>query len=145
MNCTLCISTDADLDCRQGMTYSPGYSVYTDVPVVEDSYTTTPLETVKASYHPLDEETLHTSFEEAISERVLALRERLGRMNHKVSLGQDAGQIRRAPLKQRTILQPMALSLPGGGWRHGIMLGGMAFLFTLLGFDLMGLLVLVLH
>ena len=120
MNAVLCRTTDVELN-----TY--------ELPVQDDAYSTLPLAAIVPAPQPLDEEMLHTSFEEAISDRVLALHGRLSRLNtrpHPYLSNKEHGG--RWSLLRRS-------------WRRGMVCGCLALMFTLIGFDLMGLLILHMH
>jgi hypothetical protein len=126
-------------------------------PLVSDRFATAPMLTAAPAYQPLNEEELHTSFEQAISDRLLVInkqlslrssslslqglephRESLGRLNAPASM-LDALPTT-APLQEES-----ATLLPGLAkhtWLHGIIFGGLASMMMLIGFDLMGLLVL---
>jgi hypothetical protein len=119
--------------------------------VEEDIYATTPMLTVKPAFQALDEETMYISFEEAISARLLALQWRLGRtsdallnvqrdtdpivgLNSSAKKAASTVSVEHAPHANRLRLT--------GRLRRALIFGGLALMFTLLGFDLMGLLVL---
>jgi hypothetical protein len=90
-----------------------------------------------------DEEELYTSFEEAISDRVLAVNRQLSRLSgahssvrqsvSHVECGRSSGEI------------GGALALMGNAWQSRVLLISVAVMLVLLGFDLMGLLVLHAH
>ena len=143
MNCALCISTEAELG-----------NVYTGTPVEEDIYTTTPMITVKPAFQSLDEEIMYTSFEEAISARLLALQERLSSTSGAllnvqsdtdpiVNLNSSTKKTKKvasmASVKHSEHTDSVRITRK---WRNAIIFGGLALMFTLLGFDVMGLLVL---
>jgi hypothetical protein len=62
--------TELDIRCITAETATP-----------EDIYSTTPLAVVRPPYWQPDEEELHSSFEEAISDRVLAVNRQLRRLS----------------------------------------------------------------
>jgi hypothetical protein len=126
---------------------------------IEDSYATAPILVVTSPVdHHYEEEELHTSFEQAISDRVSALQGRLSRLSapQSVLLPYDIDPMVRAavtPLVQDAattkpldiasiIMRLHHISLPGGLQQRGIRLVSLALSFAMLGFDLMGLLVL---
>jgi hypothetical protein len=126
---------------------------------LEESYDTTPMMAVSSPVeHGYEEEELHTSFEQAISGRVSALQGRLSRLSAPqpvaVSYATD-------PLSQTAVVSLVAntdshavttgplhmaslptLSLSASLRQRGIVLASLALGFAMLGFDLMGLLVL---
>lgn len=128
MNIELCTSTDAALN---------DYSVQTQTFMVEENYETAPIALTKIAYQPLNEEELHLSFEEAIDSRVVALQEQLSHLRRTDSL-LDSG----SPSTNASLSQGAARSLLGYGWKRGIIFCGLALIFTLIGFNLMGLLIL---
>jgi len=111
-----------------------------DTVTLEDMYSTTPMVVVQPTYQQPDEEELHTSFEEAISDRVLAVNRQLSRLS-----GTHTGNLyvrsqTSAPLKRDGLMvRPM---LPGRAWQQAMFFVAIAFMLILVGFDLMGLLVL---
>jgi hypothetical protein len=129
---------------------------------VDDGFATMPsLAAIPAStpvptYQPLDEEELHTSFEQAISDRVLAV----GRMlqlhshAHVVSgLLEQQTALLAHPTPASHIEQTVVFEQPGKSkkslallsnkpWLRSLTYASLALLFMLVGFDLMGMLVL---
>jgi len=120
-------------------------------------YATMPVVAVKPMFQPLDEETAYASFEEAISARLFALQGRLSRTSDAlfnmqsdtdslVGLSSSAKKTKKVvsiaatEYVQRT--RPLRLIRR---WQRTIIFGGLALMFTLLGFDVMGLLVLHMH
>lgn len=143
MNCTLSIPTDAEFN---------NYNLQTDMQLVEDVYATSPLLTINPIFRQVDEEELHTSFEKAISDRLVALNGRLSRISDP-SLSTAGVESITRPILHKTLAvsakeMPKKTRLPfflTRRQRLGILLGCFALLCLLLGFDLMGLLVLYLH
>lgn len=92
------------------------------------------------------EEELHTSFEQAISDRVTALNSRLQRITRSTgpapALAPFSSCSLRAQGHTKTASHPRSRLLD---WQRPLLLGSLALMFLLLGFDLMGLLVLSLH
>lgn len=148
MNCTLSPSTVATLD---------RYDTYPVFSAVEDRYATAPMLALKPAYELFNEEELHTSFEEAISDRLLAMHGKLSRLSNPMLATQQPGpetdpmRFTGSPalrfdeaalkLKKRFSLP----SLVGCHWRRHLTLGSLVIMFMLLGFDIMGLLVLHMH
>jgi hypothetical protein len=111
-----------------------------DTGTLEDTYATTPMRVVQSIYQQPDEEELHTSFEEAISDRVLAVNRQLSRLS-----GTHAGNLyvqsqTSAPVKRDGLA--VGTTLLARAWQRGMLFAALAFMFVLVGFDLMGLLVL---
>jgi len=107
---------------------------------LEDMYATTPMKVVQLTYHQSDEEELHTSFEEAISDRVLAVNRQLSRLSGAYTSNLYVRPQTSAPVQRDGLaVRPM---LPERAWQRGMLFVALAFMFVLAGFDLMGLLVL---
>jgi hypothetical protein len=128
--------------------------VYTDLPAVEDRFVTEPIIAVEPAYRQLNEEELHTLFEQAISDRVVAVSARLKRISSAlndclpVSSETTSQRMRQAPIeivpsnwlpdsREKTrSLSPTSL------WQRSFIIAGLAVMLLLTGFDLMGVLVL---
>jgi ferric-dicitrate binding protein FerR (iron transport regulator) len=87
------------------------------------------------------EEELHTSFEQAISDRLLALNSRLQRITRST----DPAFALPAPRLQAQAEAATHSQARRLHWQHPLLLASLALMFLLLGFDVMGLLVLYLH
>ena len=130
----------------------------TDTAVVEDRFVTMPVLPAVPAYQPANEEELHTSFEQAISDRLLAVNKQLslksGPLAHTERLELNTEPLIQprhhssmtnvtpatAPLQQyRGKLLPELL---GNIWQRSIIFASLTLMLMLLGFDLMGLLVL---
>jgi hypothetical protein len=115
------------------------FSHTTSTPAPQDCFATAPMQAIWREPDCQREEEVYTSFEAAISNRVLALKER------HISTYVETGAHRR-------ILPAMDLANKAFTlwhnicskriWKRGALLFGAALMFMLLGFDLMGLLVL---
>jgi|SRR5579884_1241727 len=111
------------------------------MPAVEDQFATVP---VKVVVRPVcyieNEEELHTSFEDAISDRVMAVHRRLERLRCETTGKQivpvQANELLKTNRKDVTPL------LPERFWLRGMVFVSLALMLLLTGFDLMGLLVL---
>ena len=99
-----------------------------------DVFATAPMKAV--IYHQENEEELHTSFEGAISDRVLAMNRQLQRLSGSLVEVRCTEPHIDVLVKQGGFTWRPALSLRV--WR----LAGLALMLVLIGFDLMGLLVL---
>ncbi|MBA2395310.1 MAG: hypothetical protein H0V70_21485 [Ktedonobacteraceae bacterium] len=113
-------------------------------------YITEPMPAVKWPVSQLpDEEELHTSFEEAISDRLLALHSRLSRLSnptlaiHNIEPRTDADLFTTAPAQ--VIPTNHTENVSHFAWKRATIFACSATMFLLLGFDLMGFLVLHIH
>lgn len=113
-------------------------------------YITEPMPAVKRPVSQLpDEEELHTSFEEAISDRLLALHGRLSRLSnptlaiHNIEPRTDADLFATAPA--HVIPTNHMENVRHFAWKRATIFACSATMFLLLGFDLMGFLVLHMH
>ena len=134
MNSTLYMSTDGNSSC-----------VHTDALMGEDMNATAPMAAVQPAYKPLDEEELHMSFEEAISDRLVALDWRL---KHLSTSSLYYTHVTILPSTRPSVTTPVTQTATcpssrlGKRWQGAIPLIWLALMFMLLGIDLMGLLVL---
>lgn len=143
MSSTLCVTTDVALG---------NYALQMDNISVEDSYATAPIVAIQPFYQRLDEEELYTSFEEAISDRLVALRGRLDRISTQ-QLQYNADPVVSFPIACK--LREGIMSLPAlphsavrpsfNEWQRVIIFVSLALMCMMIGFDLMGLLVLHMH
>jgi len=128
--------------------------VYADMPAVEDRFVTEPIIAVEPAYRQLNEEELHTLFEQAISDRMVAVGARLKRISSAlneclpVSPETTSQRMHQAPVeivpsnwlsdfREKT----RSLSL-GSLWQRSFIIASLAVMLLLTGFDLMGVLVL---
>jgi hypothetical protein len=113
----------------------------TETAASEDMYSTTPLITIRPLYRQPNEDELHSSFEEAISERVIALNKQLRYLSDPL-MDNVSGQ---SSLCSAVKLQsnPTRFPLLRPGLRQLMLLTALAFMLIMVGFDLMGLLVLL--
>ena len=130
---------------------------------IEDNYATSPMAVVSPAEYLYDEETLHTSFEQAISGRVSELQGRLSRLSAPqpvagrsfntdpmmhaaatsfVKKARDieitTGSLHMDPANAHS----HHVSLPGSLQQRYTIWAALALTFAMLGFDLMGLLIL---
>jgi len=131
----------------------------TDTAVVEDRFVTMPVLPAAPAYQPANEEELHTSFEQAISDRLLAVNKQLslksGPLAHTERLELNTEPLSQrnqvqssitnftpatAPLQQRS--GKLLPELLGNVWQRSIIFASLTLMLMLLGFDLMRLLVL---
>jgi len=121
--------TELDILCNTTETATP-----------EDMYATTPLAVVCPTYAQPNEEELHTSFEEAISDRVLAVNRQLRRLSIPLTGCLSVQSLTCAPVKPQSLL--VRLTHSGYASRQAMLHVAIAFMLVMVGFDLMGLLVL---
>jgi hypothetical protein len=156
---TPCLSADATLKANavsSGTTMTEGLIVRTSM--IEDWFATTPALLVAPSYPLSDEEELHTSFEHAISDRLIAVNKRLSLISGPLTNSQHIQVQTTRPLHQTYLpanevndkpsSRPAAYApanSPETTWQRSILFGGLALMFLLVGFDIMGLLVLLAH
>ena len=111
-----------------------------ETPAPQDLFATAPMQAMWREFDRQREEEAYTSFEAAISERVLALKER----NRSVGLGTHSRRCI-TPAMDRFVSSTTALwyrAFVRRLWQRGLLFLGAALMLMLAGFDLMGLLVL---
>ena len=113
----------------------------TETTASEDMYSTTPLVAIRSIYRQSNEDELHSSFEEAISGRVLALNRQFRHLS--VPLADEASMqsSKRALVNLQS--EPTHITLLSPGFRQAMLLITIAFMLIMVGFDLMGLLILL--
>jgi hypothetical protein len=131
MNSILYNPAETELDIR---------CITTGPAAIEDMYSTTPLTNMRSIYQQYNEEELHSSFEEAISDRVLVLNRQLRRLSIPLT---DNVSIQ-SPLSSVVIMPGISARLTslGQASRQAMLRIAVAFMLVMVGFDLMGLLVL---
>ena len=131
MNSIVCNPAEMELDsiCNTTETAAP-----------EDMYATTPLVVVRPTYTRPDEEELHTSFEEAISDRVLAVNRQLRHLSFPLTDCLVVQSPMYTPVKAQSLLA--RLTRPAYTSRQALLCVAIALMLVMVGFDLMGLLVL---
>lgn len=135
MNCTLWRSVDTD-----AAEFDEKFvqEVITDI---ESAYATVPTAAVKPAFQRADEEELHTSFEEAISDRLLALHPRLDRISQLLSSAHDNDTVECQSVQVQSKQHGFFLNVQ----QRITIFACFALMFMLTGFDLMGMLVLHMH
>jgi hypothetical protein len=112
----------------------------TDTGATEDIYSTTPMPITRSLYRQSNEEELHSSFEKAISDRVLVLNRQLRRLS--IPLTENLSvQTPSSTVVKMPSLTARLTSL-GRASRQAMLSLAIAFMLVMVGFDLMGLLVL---
>ncbi len=132
MNNVICDFAESGADIRSMTVETTG---------LEDLYSTTPLKIIGSFYQQPDEDELHSAFEEAISERVVAFQKQ--RMSISMP-GIDS--VSAHPSLQTEVTLPGSAAhfmVPRRGTREIIVLIAIAFMLFLVGFNFMGLLVLL--
>ena len=124
---------------------SYGYRSYQTL-LLDNMYATMPMVVVQSvcAFAPdarPDEEELHTSFEQAISDRVTAVNSKLRRMVSNPST--PACEVRAHVQARQGMVKRLLHST--SHCQRGLLFGSLALMLLLIGFDLMGLLVLSLH
>ena len=150
---TQCLTADSELNLRCFDT-----SAHTnDSLLVEDRFATMPaLAIVTPLSQSLSEEELHTAFEQAISDRLMIVNRQLSRVSGPLTHTYiQCGPVNTEPLGQASaIYSAVYCTAPQqqhhtvrtkDAWRRNVTYGCLALMFTLLGFDLMGLLMLHVH
>lgn len=137
MNCTLWRSVDTDVAAFDEKFVQ---EVITDI---ENTYATVPTAVVKPVFQRADEEELHTSFEEAISDRLLALHPRLDRISQSLPSAHDNDTVECQAIQVQN--KPQGLLLNVNVQQRITIFACFALMFMLTGFDLMGMLVLHMH
>lgn len=116
------------------------FSHTTATPAPQDCFATAPMQAIWREPDWQREEEAYTSFEAAISNRVLALKER--HIGIYMETGKREGL---APVMPRLVRGAFIFwhdICSRRSWKRGLLLFGAALMFMLIGFDLMGLLVL---
>jgi hypothetical protein len=149
---TQCLTTDAELNFR-----GFGTDAYVnESSLVEDRFATMPVLTVNPLTQPLSEEELHTSFEQAISDRLMIVNQRLSLASGPLTYTYpQRSQVYTEPLGDSKAMksavyppvpeQQHHMVPTKGDWRRFLAYGCLALMFTLIGFDLMGVLMLHAH
>ena len=150
---TECLTADTELTVNEdAMDTTIKADLITDIPVIEDWFATMPAIPAVSSQQKIDEEELHTSFEHAISDRLITVNRKLSLISGPLT---DPERVH-LQNTQRLIcshsmpnVEVAAHSTPHasmkGRWRRSLLLFSLALMFLLVGFDIMGLLVLHAH
>ena len=134
--CKPCVTTDAELDIC-------------GVPSAQEDFATVTMQAIRPENTASDEEELHVSFEEAISGRIVALG--INRVGSTLAI---TGPLQNTEVRHiLSTLNPLEVELHKNeqkilvnkNWLRAINYVCMALMFMLIGFDLMGLLILHMH
>ena len=144
MSCTLWRSVDTD-----AADFAENF-VQDVIADIESAYATVPTAVVKPVLQRSDEEELHTSFEEAISDRLLALHPRLDRISQQLPSAHDnetvqCETVQTVQKQGKPQEQATRLFLNATIQQRMTIFACFALMFMLTGFDLMGILVLHMH
>jgi hypothetical protein len=151
---TECLTADTELTVNEDAmdtTMKADFITNTSM-VVEDWFATMPAISVVSSQQVPDEEELHTSFEHAISDRLITVNRKLSLISGPLTDPQRV-HLQAAQGLERSYSMPnvevTARSTPyasmKGAWQRSLLLLSLALMFLLVGFDIMGLLVLHTH
>jgi len=135
MNNVLCRETDMALN--ECSIQSDVISM--DTSMNEESYITAPMAAIVSPINTTEEE-LHTLFEAAISGRLLAMREQMNRISGPLAAHQQCRYETEAlPVIKK---QPVHMRLFNSPWQRVIVFSCLGLILAMVGFDLMGLLIL---
>lgn len=125
MNATLCKP--------ELLAHDPFHDV-SETPAPQDLFATAPVKAIWLEFDWQSAEEAYTSFEAAISNRILALKERhISTQRHTPSALNRLAKV---------LITTWRKGYSKRTWQHGVALVGMALVLMLAGFDLMGVLVL---
>ena len=126
-----------------------------DTSMMEDWFATMPALPVVSSQQLPDEEQLDTSFEQAISVRVIGVNRQLSLISGPLTDPERAHLLVTRQLNQSSLMPNIEAAAPsvahtstkglGSVWQRSLIMVSLALMFLLVGFDLMGLLVLHAH
>jgi len=141
MNSVVCRTTDVALNecllASDRMSMDVAHGRDTSGPY-EEPYATAPMAVVQPA--SLGEEELHTLFESAISSRLLAMREQMDRISGPLPYTQLHSYEKEVlPVIAK---QPKRLSAFRHRWQRTLLYCSLGLMLTMIGFDLMGLLIL---
>ena len=156
---TQCLTTGATLKANAlsiGATMTE--DLIADVSIIEDRFATAPALPAVSTHQEPDEEELHTSFEHAISGRLIAVNRRLSLISGPLTTSEQVHfQATSAPQLTYVVAnesnhKPSLVSTNQANakwlattWQRALLLASLALMFLVAGFDIMGLLVLLAH
>ena len=130
--------------CSPDESVDDTYAVSTDMASIGDALdATTPMPAFRPVFQQPNEEELYTSFEEAVSDRVLAANRQLSHLSRAHSRVRQS--VSHVECGRSSRESGGALARVGNAWQSRVLLMSIALMLVLLGFDLMGLLVLYVH
>ena len=134
MNSVLCRTTDAALNkCPL-----ESDKMNMNVAQYEESYATAPMAVVQPAN--VEEEELHTLFESAISSRLSAMRTQMDRISGPLPYTQSHSY--ETDVLPVIATQPKKLFMFRSSFQRTLLYGSLCLMLTMLGFDLMGVLIL---
>lgn len=153
---TECLTSDANFTADAvaiGATITE--DLIADASMMEDWFATMPALPVVSSQQLSDEEELHTSFEQAISDRLIGINRQLSLISGPLTDPERAHLLVTRQLNQSSLMPNIEAAAPsvahasakglGSVWQRRLIMVSLALMFLLVGFDLMGLLVLHAH
>jgi hypothetical protein len=134
------------LSCEPAEAYQNIQYIAEPISLLEDRYATTPMAVVQPAFQFQGEEELHTSFEQAISDRVMAVNRQLSRLSGPIT-GVRYAQPHTDDLVH-TDIPTMTVSLPAVAnpshhenvWQRTVLVICLCLILVMSGFDLMGVL-----
>ncbi|TMD65426.1 MAG: hypothetical protein E6I91_10050 [Chloroflexi bacterium] len=150
---TECLTADTELTVNEdAMDTTLKADHVTDTSMIEDWFATMPAVPAVSSQQVPDEEELHTSFEHAISDRLITVNRKLSLISGPLT---DSARVHLQATRRLNhsysmpVVEVTARSTPHasmkGSWQRSLLLLSLAMMFLLVGFDIMGLLVLHAH
>jgi len=150
---TECLTADTELTVNEdAMDTTLKADHVTDTSMIEDCFATMPAVPAVSSQQVPDEEELHTSFEHAISDRLITVNRKLSLISGPLT---DSARVHLQATRRLNhsysmpVVEVTARSTPHasmkGSWQRSLLLLSLAMMFLLVGFDIMGLLVLHAH
>jgi hypothetical protein len=134
------------LSCEPAEAYQGVQYIAEPMSLLEDQYATTPMAVVQPAFQLRGEEELYTSFEQAISDRVMAVNRQLNRLSGPIT---DTGYVQphtddlvHPDIPTMTVPLP-AIANPaqhGNVWQRTMLMVCLCLALVMLGFDLMGVL-----
>ena len=121
--------------------------------MVVDRFATEPVTAVQVADEYVSEEELYMLFEQAMSDRLFAFGARLSRSSESLTTPSEMADQKARATSGESFPSPMPLKLGAGtwrtmmsnGWQRALTQVSLALMLVMLGFDLMGLLVLLMH
>ncbi|GAC1448720.1 MAG: hypothetical protein PVSMB5_35700 [Ktedonobacteraceae bacterium] len=137
--CKPCVMTDAELDIYDIPDLQEDFDLHVDF---QEDFATQPVQAIQLAQMPLDEEALHSSFEEAISGRLSTLAINWQQSTVTGSLQHSALSTAIANLAATASESATCIQQRAKNWQRYVTYACLPLMFMLIGFDLMGLLVL---
>ena len=136
------------LSCEPAEAYRGVQYIAEPISLLEDQYATTPMAVVQPAFQFQGEEELHTSFEQAISDRVLAVNRQLNRLSGPITgvryVQPHTDDLVHPDIPTMIVPSP-AVANPAhheNVWQPIVLMICLCLILVMLGFDLMGVLLL---